>query len=31
MTGEIIPLTGFAPLEPSFDEARRGDRGTARP
>jgi hypothetical protein len=31
MMGEIIPLTGLAPLEPSFGEARRGGRGTARP
>ncbi len=31
MMSEILPLIGFAPLEPSFDEARRGDRGTARP
>jgi hypothetical protein len=30
MMGEII-LAGFAPLDPSFREARCGRRGTTRP
>ncbi len=30
MMGDIIPLTGLAPLELSFGEASRGDRRTAR-